>query len=235
MEKGIIWLKDEQPSSFESVPMVSYLEETCAKNYKRNEKIFNDIILKFQSRNKQLFNDAVMQNWQAWLDQQRLQWDLNSKQASSMQQVHIPATYLQRVPSPSFLLGQEEEIEDCAFADVDDSAETVTFDSGPHGKFTQTDRLNLVRTSLFYDKDELKKQGPVLEKSACLYKYEYPVHLNGKTEMHKQVYVGVGIVEKVHGDPASDTATFDIRFCPPKGAKHETAKKPDMLYQNINT
>ena len=97
---------------------------------------------------------------------------------------------------------------------MDGSAETVTFDSGPHGKFTQTDRLNLVRTSLFYDKDELKKQGPVLEKSACLYKYEYPVHLNGKTEMHKQV--GVGIVEKVHGDPASDTATFDIRFCPQK-------------------
>ena len=50
--------------------------------------------------------------------------------------------------------------------------------------------------------------------------------------MHKQV--GVGIVEKVHGDPASDTATFDIRFCPPKGAKHQTAKRPNTLYQNVN-
>jgi hypothetical protein len=74
MEKGIVWLKEKQPTSFESVPMVSYSEETCAKNYKRNEKIFKDIISKSQSRNKQLFNDAVMRNWQAWLDQQRLQW-----------------------------------------------------------------------------------------------------------------------------------------------------------------
>ena len=76
--------------------------------------------------------------------------DLTSKQASSMQQIHIPAPYLQCVPSPSFLLGQEEEVEDCAFAiaDVDGSAETVTFDC----KFAQTERLNLVTTSLFYDK-----------------------------------------------------------------------------------
>ena len=144
-----------------------------------------------------------------------------------MQQIHIPAPYLQLVPSPYFLLGQEEEVEDCAFADVDGSAVTVTFDC----KFTQTDRLNLGRTSLFYDKDELKKQGPVLEKSACLYKYEYTVLLNGKTELHEQG--GVGIIEKVHGDPASNTATFDICFCPPKGAKYQTAKRPDTLNQNI--
>ena len=74
MENGIVWLKEKQPTSFESVPIVSYSEETCAKNYKRNEKIFKDIISKSQSRNKQLFNDAVMRNWQVWLDQQRLQW-----------------------------------------------------------------------------------------------------------------------------------------------------------------
>ena len=43
-----------------------------------------------------------------------------------------------------------------------------------------------------------------------------------------------GIVEKVHGDTAFDTATFDIHFCSPKGAKHQTAKRPNMLYQNIN-
>ena len=43
-----------------------------------------------------------------------------------------------------------------------------------------------------------------------------------------------GIVEKVLGDPASDTATFDICFCPPKGAKHQTSKRPNTLYQNVN-
>ena len=30
--------------------------------------------------------------------------------------------------------------------------------------------------------------------------------------------IGVGIIEKVHGDPASPTALVEIRFCPPKGA-----------------
>jgi len=49
MEKGIVWLKEKQPTSFESVPIVSYSEETCAKNYKRNEKILKDIISKSQS------------------------------------------------------------------------------------------------------------------------------------------------------------------------------------------
>ena len=71
--------------------------------------------------------------------------DLTSKQASSMQQIHIPAPYLQCVPSPSFLLGQEEKVEDCAFADVDGSAVTVAFDC----KFTHTERPNLVTPSLF--------------------------------------------------------------------------------------
>ena len=103
--------------------------------------------------------------------------------------MHIPTPYLQGVPSPSLLLGQEEEEEDCAFADVGDSAEPLTFDSGSHGKFTQNDWLNLVKISLFYDKDSLKKQGPVLEKKCLLFKFEYQVLLNGKTELRKQVGV----------------------------------------------
>ena len=88
---------------------------------------------------------------------------LNSKQASSVQQIHIPAPYLQLVPSPSFLLGQEEEVEDCAFADndmMDGSAETVTFDC----KFALTERLNLVTPSLFYDKMRSKSKVKFLKK-----------------------------------------------------------------------
>ena len=87
---------------------------------------------------------------------------LNSKQASSVQQIHIPAPYLQLVPSPSFLLVQEEEVEDCfeIFADVDGSAETGTFDC----KFAQTERVNLVTPSLFYDKMRLKSKVQFLKK-----------------------------------------------------------------------
>ena len=85
---------------------------------------------------------------------------LKSKQASSVQQIQIPAPYLQLVPSPSFLLGQEEEVEDCFFADVDGSAETVTFDC----KFAQTERVKLVTLALFYDKMRSKSKVQILKK-----------------------------------------------------------------------
>ena len=39
--------------------------------------------------------------------------------------------------------------------------------------------------------------------------------------------IRVGFIEKVHGDPASNAARFDIRFCPQKGEKpqHGTIEK----------
>ena len=51
--------------------------------------------------------------------------------------------------------------------------------------------------------------------------------------------IGVGIIEKIHGDPSSPEATFDIRFCPPKGARPAQGVfgnknyRADTLYQDI--
>ena len=44
--------------------------------------------------------------------------------------------------------------------------------------------------------------------------------------------IGVGIIEKVHGDALSPTALVGIRFCPPKGAKPQKGSRPDMLNQD---
>ena len=46
--------------------------------------------------------------------------------------------------------------------------------------------------------------------------------------------IGVGLIENVHGDPSSADARFEIRFCPPKGAKlQQGGKRRDTLYKNI--
>ena len=46
--------------------------------------------------------------------------------------------------------------------------------------------------------------------------------------------IGVGIITKIHGDPSDPQALFDIKFCPPKGAKPQKgSSRPDTLYQDI--
>ena len=48
------------------------------------------------------------------------------------------------------------------------------------------------------------------------------------------VQIGVGIITKIHGDPSDPQALFDIKFCPPKGAKPQKgSSRPDTLYQDI--
>ena len=46
--------------------------------------------------------------------------------------------------------------------------------------------------------------------------------------------IAIGIITKVHGNNSSKDALVDIKFCPPKGAKHQTNTRPDTLYQNIS-
>ena len=45
-------------------------------------------------------------------------------------------------------------------------------------------------------------------------------------------YIGVSILEKVHGDVSSPTFLLDIRFCPQQGAKPQKGSRPDMLNQD---
>ena len=45
-------------------------------------------------------------------------------------------------------------------------------------------------------------------------------------------YIGVSILEKVHGDVSSPTFLLAIRFCPQQGAKPQKGSRPDMLNQD---
>ena len=66
----------------------------------------------------------------------------------------------------------------------------------------------------------------------CIFKYEYPKFIEGKEIIITQIVIGV--VETVWGDPARPSATFDVRFCPPKGSHPQSALRPDTLYQDIH-
>ena len=68
----------------------------------------------------------------------------------------------------------------------------------------------------------------ILENMACIYKFTYP-HLQSKKDIEQ---IAVGIIEKaINLDAINSKLT--IRFCPPKGAKPQTSKRPDTLYQDI--
>jgi len=41
-------------------------------------------------------------------------------------------------------------------------------------------------------------------------------------------------VTNQHSSPTTGDFLYDIRFCPPKGAKPAAKNRPDTLYQNIN-
>ena len=83
------------------------------------------------------------------------------------------------------------------------------------GEFTEAQRLDRIRERIALAEDHTSPNAMVILKSACIFVYEYP-----DVALKKDVQqIGVGIIEKIHGDPSSPEATFDIRFCPPKGAR----------------
>ena len=84
------------------------------------------------------------------------------------------------------------------------------------------------------DEEELfASTKPVFLNQVYICKYVYPNKLSG--EEVAQISVGQ-IVNMYEDDPASPSQAFDIRLFPSRSryAKHQTSKRPDTLYQNIN-
>ena len=124
----------------------------------------------------------------------------------------------------------QSEMEDSAPAHFPEEIEQVCYDSGKYGSFTAEQRLDTIRHIVADEELFLNSTQPVFTGQGCIFKFEYP-DLQNKTD---RTQIGLGIIVAVHGDPASSTATFDIRFCPRKGAKPQTSKTPDTLYANID-
>ena len=119
---------------------------------------------------------------------------------------------------------------DIAQEDLPGDTQIITFHSKSRGSFTKQQRLDLVRQRLSII-PECSNTAIIVEDKGCIFKY---THVKRGTE-EEITQIGVGIIEKVHGDASSPTALVDIRFCPPKGAKPQKGSRPDTLYQDINS
>ena len=168
-----------------------------------------------------------MKNWARWLHAEKQRWDPQGKSADCLPTMRIPRSLdhvARSIPSNEV----DQEVQDSALQDLNDSLEFVTHDSGIHGKFDKSQRIDLVR-NLLSENDVTQDSGPILENTACIYKYNFP-HSSGCLKDQ----IGVGIIKHIEGDPNSSDALLDIQFCPPSGALPQTSKRPDTLYQDIN-
>jgi hypothetical protein len=222
---GIKWLTSD--TNFDSFPLVSFSEEQISCNYATVSKIFDDINMKFASKYVGIFSDDVMTNWKAWLQNEQQRWNPWSKRTTHAT-LHIPCPFSSRCPSI------DEELPDLVYsapADIEDGIEYVSHRSGVHGALTKRQQREALGSRAFhtlsFNDSEHSCEG-ILENMACIYKYEYP-HLQSGTIVEQ---IGVGIILKV-SNPEEPNAVCSIRFCPPKGAKPQTSKRPDSLYQDI--
>jgi hypothetical protein len=226
--QGILLI--EHSPNLEAAKHVQFSAEQVQTNLKRCQMIFSAIVSKFVPNYRNIFSEAVMENWQNWLCEQEKIWDLEYHQAHPagfISFVAFPRSLLNRAPSRD--QNTLPEVEDCALADLEDHVQFVTHSSGAFGAFTRKERLEMIRLSLA----EIEKRNSnimVLENMGCIYKF---VHEAAETKEEK-TQIALGLVEKVHTNSESNESTFDIRFCPPRGAKPAGKNRPDSLYQNIS-
>ena len=117
--------------------------------------------------------------------------------------------------------------------DFDDTVEYVSHSSNQFGVLTKDQQRKAFAAlgghqPITMDMENASR-SEIIENMACIYKYVYP-NLKKKKDVEQ---IGLGIITKVYGDPSSEDAAVDIRFCPPHGAKPQTLSRPDTLYQNI--
>ena len=120
---------------------------------------------------------------------------------------------------------------DSAPPDIDDGIEYVAHNSGVYGCLTNEQQREALATRGSHILQSLGSGDHcevILENMACIYKFTYP-HLQSKMDIEQ---IGVGIIVNAINPDIPDSR-LSIRFCPPKGAKPQTSKRPDTLYQDI--
>ena len=232
--RGIQWISSSP--NVENAPLLQFDIQQIESNIKKVNKIHSDIVLKFAPKYRNVFDSSVLLNWTAWRDRELLRWQniLECLEADNQYTrsgwMTLPDSYIIRQSSTDQTETILSVMEDSAPADFPEEIEQVCYDSGKYGSFTAEQRLDTIRHIVADEELFLNSTQPVFTGQGCIFKFEYP-DLQNKTD---RTQIGLGIIVAVHGDPASSTATFDIRFCPRKGAKPQTSKTPDTLYANID-
>lgn len=227
--RGIQWLTAD--TSFDSFPLVTFTPEQVGNNYCKVQKIYNDICSKFSTTYHGIFSADVMSNWFSWLEREKMRWDLNSK-CNTHIALSIPVPFEQRQPAVD--CDDMDIVVDSAPMEFDDSVEYLTHASGKYGTLKKAEQRQAFASlganlSVPLRGEDTADPCEIIQGMFCLYKYVFP-NLVKKTEMEQ---IGLGKIVEVHGDPTKADCLFDIQFCPPKGAKAQTSKRPDTLYQDI--
>jgi hypothetical protein len=170
---------------------------------------------KFAAKDKNIFDDLVLSNWIRWKERELGRWEavlaqiLQNSDTGRYGDMDLPLSYVLRGCS---LQHEEIAVEDSAPADLPDHVQGICQSSSNHGSFTDAQKLQALRYVIADEEELVSSTATVFSGMACIFKYEYPDHLNNTIKTQ----IGVGIVADIHGDPASPDATFDTQFCPPK-------------------
>jgi hypothetical protein len=222
---GILWLTRD--TNFDNFPLVSFTEQQLSTNHATVCKIFDDISIKFASKYVEIFSNNVMHNWKSWLEIEQNRWNPLLKRTTHTA-LQIPSPFPSRCPSMD---EQVAAVVDSAPVDIEDGIEYVSHGSGVYGALTRQQQRDSLGSRAFHVLSSLDSDNSselILENMACVYKYTYS-HLQSGTDIEQ---IGVGIIVKVI-NPATPDSILSIRFCPPKGSKPQTSKRPDSLYQDI--
>ena len=74
-----------------------------------------------------------------------------------------------------------------------------------------------------------QKDVVVHTNTGCIYKFQH----EDRTSKELKTQIAVGVVKAQRQCPDSGEILYDIRFCPPKGARPASGKRHDTLYQDI--
>lgn len=229
--QGILWIKASP--ALENAARIQFDVAAVEKNMKSCMKIYESICKNFAPKYSSMFTSSVMHNWESWLQTQRQTWNLEHPQLDEQSNIlRFPRAQSERTRNALFHRTDGNvgnSVEDCALADLSDDVEFLTHSSGQFGSFTKTDRLQMVRLTLA-QVEEHNKKFTVVQNMGCIFKFS---HVDRKTQMEK-TQIAVGMVEKMHNCLETNAELFDIRFCPPKGAKPASKGRPDTLYQDIS-
>ena len=228
--QGIQWISNSP--SLQNAPLVQFDEHDCQQNIKKTEKIMSDILTKFAPKYQNIFDPTVMEHWNVWKQRELNRWTSVSAEIGTLRAA------LMLLPSPYTSRERDQDanmqilIEDSAPADLPEHIESICHNSGQHGTYSKRQKLDNLRVVIAEEECLTSTTATVFSETACIFKYDYPKLIMGQPQFVQQI--GVGVIKAVHGDPSSPGATFDIQFCPPKGSKPQSSKRPDTLYQDID-
>ena len=86
---GILWLTEE--ADFKGFPLVYFSEEQMTLNRSKPIKIFEDVCWKYALKYHEDFSQNVMDNWETWLESEKLWWDPLAK--SFTQNIEHPSLF----------------------------------------------------------------------------------------------------------------------------------------------